>query len=378
MVSIVLLLIIPTISYAADQSVRLLINGKRITQGAPAVVLKGSTYIPLRNLFENIDFSVEYQASSKSAVAWYNKGAFKVTFIVGSNIVELDSTLINGKAANVRISGTAIVHNGSVYVPLRAFGELFNASVSYDSKTYTVYFKSSDDQIKSAIYPKIGNDLIVPVVEPVPVENKPLTAKEIYQQSVAVGYVEVLDINNNPVCSGSGFMIYPNIFVTNFHVASCSGTGKLTVKMEGTVYNNGDKGWFLFDNKTTDLYGSYISTTIDNEGRPVGETPSIVFNLTKTDLPEIGDKVYAIGSPRGLENTIAEGIVSGIRTIDGITYIQHTADTDHGSSGGVLLDEYGFVIGVTSAGFDGTDLDFAIPISYLKDELDKVDVKGTP
>ncbi|MNV65170.1 putative serine protease HhoA precursor [compost metagenome] len=89
-----------------------------------------------------------------------------------------------------------------------------------------------------------------------------------------------------------------------------------------------------------------------------------------TALPEVGDKVYAIGSPEGLENTVSEGIVSGIRSNNGITVIQHTADITHGSSGGVLLNEYGEAIGITSGGVAGTNIEYAVPMMYVQQGFD--------
>jgi len=200
-----------------------------------------------------------------------------------------------------------------------------------------------------------------------------LTAKEIYQMSKDfVGYVAAYDWWGNVACTGSGFLVEPGYFITNYHVALCGGSGRITVNIAGKTFHNGLEGWYLFENATTDLFGSMVSTSFDSRGRPTGEVPSGYFNIVKTNLPEIGDKVYAIGSPYGLENTISEGVVSGIRTINGVVYIQHTADTEAGSSGGVLLDEEGYLIGITTAGIERTNLDFAIPLLYLKDEIDKI------
>lgn len=209
------------------------------------------------------------------------------------------------------------------------------------------------------------------VAKPEPEDIK-VTIKDVYKQSVAIGYVEGLDYNGNSVCTGSGVMIYPNYFVTNHHVAYCGGSGRITTKIDGITYNNGVVGWYMFDNVTVDLTGMVISTSLDSKGVATGAVPQTAFNIVSTDLPEVGDKVYAIGSPYGLENTVNECYVSGIRHIDGMTYIQHNCNTTHGSSGGALMDENGFLIGITSSGYDGTNLNFAIPISYVKAEIDKL------
>jgi len=81
---------------------------------------------------------------------------------------------------------------------------------------------------------------------------------------------------------------------------------------------------------------------------------------------KIGQKVYAIGSPLGLQNTVSEGIISGVREID----IQTTAPISHGSSGGALINDNGEVVGITYAGYtEGENLGLVIPI----DEIYEID-----
>ena len=93
-------------------------------------------------------------------------------------------------------------------------------------------------------------------------------------------------------------------------------------------------------------------------------SPLNPFTLTRgLDSLKIGDKVYAIGSPFGLENTLSEGIISGKRKIKGQKFIQVDAAISPGSSGGGLFDEYGHLIGITSFTLKGAQkLNFAIPI----------------
>lgn len=77
-----------------------------------------------------------------------------------------------------------------------------------------------------------------------------------------------------------------------------------------------------------------------------------------------GDKVYAIGNPKGLLGTFSEGIISGFRDIDGTKYVQITASISSGSSGGPVVDENGRVIGVTTASIkDGQNLNLAMPLT---------------
>ena len=85
--------------------------------------------------------------------------------------------------------------------------------------------------------------------------------------------------------------------------------------------------------------------------------------------PKIGERVYAIGSPRGLENTFSSGEVSQWRDD---CLMQISVLIDHGSSGGALINEYGEAVGITSGTFyDGSqaNLNYAWSIEVLRPYL---------
>ena len=62
----------------------------------------------------------------------------------------------------------------------------------------------------------------------------------------------------------------------------------------------------------------------------------------------MGEQVYTVGAPSGLERTLANGIISGLRSEGTHHYIQTTAPISPGSSGGGLFDENGNLIGITT------------------------------
>jgi len=107
------------------------------------------------------------------------------------------------------------------------------------------------------------------------------------------------------------------------------------------------------------------------------ERDLLIIKIDQGNYPEIktngdikiGQKVYAIGSPLGLENTISEGIISGNRNEVGPSkqsYIQITASLSPGSSGGAVLNGAGELIGISSMGLvKGNDLNFAIPVNDI-------------
>ena len=64
--------------------------------------------------------------------------------------------------------------------------------------------------------------------------------------------------------------------------------------------------------------------------------------------PSIGTDVFAVGSPLGLSGTVTKGIVSGLRTINGVHYIQIDAAINPGNSGGPLIGANGLVLGINT------------------------------
>jgi hypothetical protein len=62
----------------------------------------------------------------------------------------------------------------------------------------------------------------------------------------------------------------------------------------------------------------------------------------------VGERVYTVGSPSGLENTLGEGIIAGLRRRGGVDLVQTSAPISPGSSGGGLFDSAGNLVGITA------------------------------
>ena len=97
------------------------------------------------------------------------------------------------------------------------------------------------------------------------------------------------------------------------------------------------------------------------------EGDSFDYIPVNTDGIEIGDEVYAIGSPLGFENTISNGLIS--QKHRDFLY-QISVPIDHGSSGGALINKYGEAVGITTGGIDASNanLNFAIDIKVMFNE----------
>jgi S1-C subfamily serine protease len=90
-----------------------------------------------------------------------------------------------------------------------------------------------------------------------------------------------------------------------------------------------------------------------------GSRPRITLS---TSTPRIGSRVYLLGSPRGLDFSFSEGLISQIRTLDGVRYYQLSCPISPGDSGGPVLNDRGEAIGVVSwRKADAENVGFAIP-----------------
>ncbi len=66
----------------------------------------------------------------------------------------------------------------------------------------------------------------------------------------------------------------------------------------------------------------------------------------------IGNDVLAIGTPEGLDWSVSKGIISAVRTSNGVYFVQTDAAINHGNSGGpLILADSGLVVGINSFGF---------------------------
>lgn len=161
--------------------------------------------------------------------------------------------------------------------------------------------------------------------------------------------VTCYDKDKEIIGSGSGVVFEENnLIVTNFHVIEDSYSAEITD-------NNGRSYW-------VDYVGAYSKE--DDLALLVikGGTIDYIARVGDSSKVKKGDKVYAIGSPMGVSNTVSEGLLSQI--VDG--YLQISAPISHGSSGGGLFDRWGNLVGITFAGYDDAqNLNYAIPIEAV-------------
>ncbi|MCB0794883.1 MAG: serine protease [Flavobacteriales bacterium] len=184
------------------------------------------------------------------------------------------------------------------------------------------------------------------------------TAKEIAKSCIpSVVSLVLEDGFRQPISIGSGFIVETGCIATNLHVIAGAKYGY--VLENGSSTKHRIDGYFVTD-EANDLAILSVPTI---KGKSL---------FLSTEKNEIGDIIYAIGSPKGLSGTISEGIVSGIRNIETVNLIQITAPISPGSSGGPVINNFGHVIGVAVGTIaNGQNLNFAIPSTLLKSILDR-------
>jgi len=178
--------------------------------------------------------------------------------------------------------------------------------------------------------------------------SQPLTASQVFSK-VAHSVVKVYayDFYGNETSQGSGVVVDTNIIVTNYHVFD--GREKIEIEHFGTRFNNIE---ILNAEPENDILVLHVKG-LNLKSIGIEKELKIV----------IGENIFAIGSPKGYENTITEGIVSGIRE-EGI---QISAGITHGSSGGAVVNQFGKLIGISYLGepYTNININFAIPVSIF-------------
>lgn len=188
--------------------------------------------------------------------------------------------------------------------------------------------------------------------KPTPVAPE-LTTEQLFATAApSVVLIEVFDELGQERAIGSGFIASSKgEIVTNYHVIRGAATAKIK-------YHDGTSGQVV----GATGYDAEHDVAVLMADRISGP----VLQLVDTDEVKVGQKLVAIGSPLGLQDTISEGIVSANRA----NIIQMSVPISPGSSGGPVLDRGGRTIGIAVASVvRGQNLNFAVPVAWAKKYL---------
>ena len=179
------------------------------------------------------------------------------------------------------------------------------------------------------------------------------SASEILEEnrnSVAV----IVAAGNTSLKLGTGFFVRSTgLLLTNFHVVE--GMDLVGVKVRGS-----DE--VLWAKKATgfDLDNDLVLLEVETTARkPV--------SVGDSDRAQVGEQIVVVGNPEGLEQTVSNGLLSGIREVEGRKLFQISAPISEGSSGSPVFNTRGEVIGVVVSTLQsGQNLNFAVPINYAR------------
>lgn len=168
----------------------------------------------------------------------------------------------------------------------------------------------------------------------------------------SVVLVTTEDDQGEALARGSGFVVAEGVIATNLHVIRSASkafvkvvNSEIQLEVLGIVAENNE--WDLVLLAVKDLTAPPL---------PLGDSTAL----------QVGDDVYAVGNPHGLEGTFSAGIISSIRRIEGDALLQITAPISPGSSGGPIVNKDAEVVGIAVASLmEGQNLNFAISASYL-------------
>lgn len=201
--------------------------------------------------------------------------------------------------------------------------------------------------------------------------GKQLSPQGIFQRvSPSVVVAESLDRNGSVVTLGSGVVVKRDLSADIFDRVAAESKGTKVVPTRSTA--------FVVTNRHVIEDG--VTYRVEQNGKiwpaklirvdpdhdlaelSVDGLNAPAIQIRNSSTLAIGETVYAIGAPEGLELTISEGLISGLRNLGQGRVIQTSAAISPGSSGGGLFDSEGRLVGITTFYLQGDQaLNFALP-----------------
>jgi len=180
--------------------------------------------------------------------------------------------------------------------------------------------------------------------------SRPLGAEELFARTApSVVRVNALGTSGESVAFGSGVVIDGGTVVTNCHVAR--------------------RGVALRVKHLAEQFDATVAVADEAHDLCKLSVPGLAappVNVGRVAGLRVGQKVYAIGSPQGLDLSLSDGMVSSLREGPDGTYVQTTAPISPGSSGGGLFDETGTLVGIVTFQMRaGQNLNFAVPADWI-------------
>jgi serine protease Do len=278
--------------------------------------------------------------------------------VLGADTLQLrDDASISGRILAEKNESVAVdVGYTVLMVPRAAISKITSATTRKEAKEET---KESKEPKGPNTTPPASAKLAVSLYQNPSALRKEGTVRELVT-TLGEAVVQV----RTPSGLGSGFVINEEGYlITNFHVIE----GETQISVE--VYHSQDGQLDRHTYKQVRIIA--LNKFVDLSLLKIEDKDAPKFSwvlLGDSDALGVGDRVFAIGSPLGLERSVTEGIVSTkMRAFQGELYLQTSTQINPGNSGGPLFNLKGEVVGVTNmkAQF-GEGIGFAIPVEAVK------------
>jgi serine protease Do len=181
--------------------------------------------------------------------------------------------------------------------------------------------------------------------------------------AIAKSALQILDENHNSIAVivaagntalrlGTGFFVgSTGLLLTNFHVIEGMDVVGVTIPTSNEVLRAKTATGF-------DVANDLVLLKVESKGAEA-------VSFGDSDKARVGEEIVVVGNPEGLEQTVSNGLLSGIRELDGRKLFQISAPISEGSSGSPVFNTRGEVIAVVVSSLEsGQNLNFAVPINY--------------
>lgn len=291
---------------AQQTAISVFCNGTPLSFSTPPVVENGTTFVPMRPLFEALGYEVDWDGESQQVTATNDQVNLQLTLYQ-------NQASVNGKT--VSLSTPAYLEHGVTMVPLRFLSEHSGAQVIWEEETSTISIQTESTASTTAASTATLADSVV---------------------QIRTGRIQ-----------GSGVILSEDGYIaTNFHVME--GATDLRITFNDFTTYHGD--WYVAG---YDSARDLVVLKIDAENL----SPATLGN---SNAVREGDDVTCISSPSGRLNVQTTGQINGISE----DILSSTAFLTGGSSGGALFDASGALIGILSS-YDTAQHYMAIPVNHL-------------
>ena len=237
-----------------------------------------------------------------------------------------------------------MVHAQSLADVSRKTAEQREAAKAAPSKTYTdADVKPKEERIPATF----GAEPVAATTPPIPITE---SSRVAIIKTITPGVVTI-DTNDG---SGSGFLVAIGMVLTNKHVVSGGGSIRVRFADGGAA-------------------PAYVSATAVDADLALLRIDAVspsqsALKLGSAKDVQVGQDVLAIGTALGvLRSSVTRGIISAVRAVNGLTYLQTDAAINPGNSGGPLITGDGVVVGITTSKMSSAEsLGFAIGIDHAK------------